>query len=142
MKFSAALFALSAAALWGSSTVLGRFLSPRSSFFTITALRFLVALPLLFLIAWANRSPLPVPDGNQLARLTTMALIPGLAALLLYYRGLHGTPASIAAVAELCFPFMALLLNWKFLGQRPSLVQMAGFAIIWAVVWRIQQRAA
>jgi drug/metabolite transporter (DMT)-like permease len=141
VRMTAALFALGASALWGTSTVLGRFLSPQSSFFTITALRFVAALPLLFVIAYTGGAPLPVPDAPQLARLATMAFIPGLAALLLYYRGLQGTPASIAAIAELCFPLMALLLNWKFLGQRPSLLQVTGFALIWGVVWRIQRTA-
>ena len=138
VEISAALFALGASALWGSSTVLGRFLSPRVSFLTITSLRFLVALPLLFLITLWHGVTLPALNVEQFGRLSAMALIPGLAALLLYYRGLMSTPASVAAIAELAFPATAVILNWTFLNQRPAMVQVAGFAVIWFVVWRIQ----
>jgi len=31
------------------------------------------------------------------------------------------------------------VLNWTFLAQRPAVLQVIGFAIIWAVVWRIQR---
>jgi len=136
-ELTAALFALGASALWGCSTVLGRFLSPQSSFFTITAMRFLVALPALLLIA--SRQTFVLPSANQSIRLVAMAFIPGLAALLLYYRGLRETPAAVAAIAELCFPLTAVLLNLTFLHQRPAALQLLGFALIWFAVWRIQR---
>jgi drug/metabolite transporter (DMT)-like permease len=60
-----------------------------------------------------------------------MALVPGLAALLIYYRGLRNTRASLAAVAELCFPATAALLNWIVLGAGVSFIQVAGFAWLW-----------
>jgi len=138
VQVTAALMALGASALWGTSTVLGRFISPRSSFSTVTALRFVVALPMLFAIAQVTGAPLPLPEGQQMLRLATMALVPGLAALLLYYRGLQGTPAALAAIAELCFPTTALILNWLVLNQHPAALQIAGFFVIWTVVWRLQ----
>ena len=142
VEISAALFALGASALWGSSTVLGRFLSPQFSFLTITSLRFVVALPLLLLITLWHGVALPALEAAQFWRIVGMALIPGMAALLLYYRGLGSTTAPVAAIAELAFPATAVVLNWTFLGQRPALVQVVGFAIIWAVVWRIQRGQA
>jgi drug/metabolite transporter (DMT)-like permease len=138
VEATAALLALGASALWGTSTVLGRFLSPQSSFPTVTALRFVVALPMLFAITQLTGVALPVPNSNETMRLVTMALVPGLAALLLYYRGLQGTPAALAAIAELCFPTTALILNWLFLNQHPAALQIAGFLVIWIVVWRLQ----
>ncbi|HYM67342.1 MAG TPA: EamA family transporter, partial [Patescibacteria group bacterium] len=39
-----------------------------------------------------------------------IALIPGLLALLLYYRALSKTPASLATIAELAFPVTATLI--------------------------------
>ncbi len=153
VEISAALFALGASALWGSSTVLGRFLSPRFSFLTITSLRFVAALPLLFVISLWHGVALPATSSagafdspiltvEQFWRIVAMALIPGMAALLLYYRGLMSTTAPVAAIAELAFPATAVVLNWTFLGQRPAVVQVIGFAIIWAVVWRIQRGQA
>ena len=66
--------------------------------------------------------------------LLALALIPGLAALLIYYRGLRQTPASRAAVAELSFPATAALLNWTLLGASVSPAQIAGFALLWAAI--------
>jgi drug/metabolite transporter (DMT)-like permease len=42
--------------------------------------------------------------GSDLLALLLLALVPGLLALLLYYRGLRGTPAAAATLAELAFP--------------------------------------
>jgi drug/metabolite transporter (DMT)-like permease len=139
VEITAALFALGASALWGSSTVLGRILSPRFSFLTVTSLRFVVALPLLFVISLRYEVALPALTAAQFWRVVAMALVPGLAALLLYYRGLGSTTAPVAAIAELAFPATAVILNWTFLAQRPAVLQVVGFAVIWFVVWRIQR---
>lgn len=140
-EVSAALLALGASALWGTSTVLGRLLTPRVSFPAITLLRFLVALPLLVAIVVTQGAAIPALDANQFLRLAAMALVPGLAALLLYYRGLVNTAAPAAAIAELAFPATAVILNWTFLNQRAAPLQLVGFAIIWVVVARIQGAA-
>jgi len=132
---TSAMLALVAAALWGSSTVLGRYVSASLSFTALTALRIVVALPLLALLNLP--SGLPVPQEGHALKLVWLALVPGLAALLLYYRGLKYTPAPVAALAELCFPATTALLNWLFLGSRLSAWQAAGFLIIWAVVGRL-----
>jgi len=63
-----------------------------------------------------------------------MALIPGLAALLLYYRGLRSTPAAAASIAELAFPITALVANWLLLGVRLAPSQLAGGAVLVAAI--------
>lgn len=133
----AALLALTAALLWGSSTVFGRYVSPKLSFTTLTALRIVVALPLL--VALAGRS---APSAEHWPPLLALALLPGLAALLIYYRGLRGTPASLAAIAELAFPATAVLLNWIFLDARVTVVQLIGFAMLWGVIGHAQRARA
>src|ERR1700674_5326518 len=56
-RLEAGLFALGAAALWASGTVLGRVVLGRLSFQTTTALRFTLALPVLVVIlVWQNGS--------------------------------------------------------------------------------------
>jgi drug/metabolite transporter (DMT)-like permease len=135
VDINSALLALAAAALWGSSTVLGRYVSASISFTAVTALRIVVALPLLALLNLPEGPPLP--HEGQWVKLIWLALVPGLAALLLYYRGLRSTPAPVAAVAELCFPATTALLNWVFLGSQLTTWQIAGFLIIWAVVGRL-----
>ncbi len=132
---NSALLALAAAALWGSSTVLGRYVSTSISFTAITALRIVVALPVLALLTLPTGPQFP--QQSQWVKLAWLALVPGLAALLLYYRGLRNTPAPIAALAELCFPATTAALNWIFLGSPLTAWQIAGFLIIWAVVGRL-----
>ena len=133
-----ALLALAAAMLWGASTVLGRFLLRRLRPIDATAMRIVTALPLLLLIAWTAPRKLATLDERQGLALVAMALVPGLLALAIYYRGLKQTRASLAAMAELTFPATAALLNWTVLGERVSLIQIAGFALLWVVILTMQ----
>ena len=75
-----------------------------------------------------------------------LALIPGLLALVLYYRALGHTPASRATLAELAFPLSAVVVGVAFLGATPTGSQWAGFAILLAAVlglaWHEQRSAA
>src|SRR5205814_7145540 len=106
-----AVLALGAAAGWGFAPVWGRTATTSVPFDLVAALRFAFALPPLFLAAWIQ-SQTSLPSLSQTTSLIWMALIPGFAALLLYYRGLRQTPASQATIAELAFPVTASLLNW------------------------------
>ena len=133
----AALLALAAAALWGGSTVLGRFALRGIPFQTLTAMRIIVALPLLAVLALDQPVPWPTLHAGQWLSLTTLALVPGLLALMIYYRGLGRTQASLAAIAELSFPATAALLNWTILGATVSPVQIAGFVMLWTAILAI-----
>jgi drug/metabolite transporter (DMT)-like permease len=108
-RLEAGLFALGAAALWASGTVLGRFLLGAVSFRTTTALRFSLALPVLLLILLLQNG-LGAFEHYRLSYIFPflgIALVPGLAALLLYYRALASTPASLATIAETAYPVAA-----------------------------------
>ena len=61
-----------------------------------------------------------------------IALIPGLFPMLLYYRGLASTPASLATLAELAFPITGILVNLLFVTppQTVSSWQIAGIVIL------------
>jgi drug/metabolite transporter (DMT)-like permease len=63
-----------------------------------------------------------------------LALVPGLLALLLYYRGLRTTPASRATLAELAFPVTAAVVGVTLLDGRLDASQWAGFGIVLAAV--------
>jgi drug/metabolite transporter (DMT)-like permease len=134
---SGALFALAAAGLWGASTVLGRFLLQEIPFQRLTAMRIVTAAPLLAVLAWLMPHAWPGLGVRTGLTLLALALAPGLAALLIYYRGLRHTRASLAAVAELCFPATAGLLNWILLGAGVSAVQIAGFVVLWVAILAI-----
>jgi drug/metabolite transporter (DMT)-like permease len=131
-----ALLTLGAAILWGTSTALGRFVLKDVPFHTLTGARLLLALPVLWVIVLAQGSLGQVGAGftAEPARVALLALIPGLLALLLYYRGLSGTKASYATLAEISFPASAIILNWVFLGVGVSANQLLGFGLLWAAI--------
>ncbi len=128
--------ALGAAALWGTSTAMGRYVGQRLSFPTLTGARFLMALPLL--LVWAALTVPGLADAivgglerPEVARnLFLLALFPGLVGLLVYYRGLRSTPASYATLAELAYPATGVALNWLILGQPLTPLQGFGAALV------------
>lgn len=132
-----AALALGAALLWGFSTVLGRLVLRDLPFYALTGARLLLAAPLLagIVIAQGAVGGLGAGFAAEPARVVLLALIPGLLGLLLYYRGLSGTRASYATLAELAFPATAVILNWTFLGIAVSANQVIGFALLWGAVF-------
>lgn len=131
----AALLALVAAGLWGTATVLGRSALRTVDPSLLTGLRFACALPLLAVVALSQHAVVPgTSAAADWTRVVLMALVPGLLGMLLYYRGLRTTPASVATFAELAFPATALVVNYVALGATVDGVQLAGFAIMWAAI--------
>ena len=134
----AAVFAVAAAALWGSATVFGRYALAGVGFTTLTALRFTFGLPALAVVlpligglgAFGQYRAADVPIYFELA------LVPGLIGLLLYYRGLASTPASLATLAELAFPITGVLVNLYLVTPRQSITswQVAGIAVLWLAI--------
>lgn len=122
--------AAGAAVLWGLGTVLGRRMAGRLTVAELTAARFGIGLPAALVLAVVG--PGRVEDLGIAARdvvpLLLLALLPGLLALLLYYRGLRTTPASAATVAELAFPLTALAVNFVAFGTTLSPTQVLGVA--------------
>ena len=133
---ASSFWALAAAAIWGSCTVAGRYLSPDVSPLLLTSLRILLALPLLCVLVLAGSPAVSFPSlkPGDLQSVLLIALVPGFLGLLVYYRGLRGVPASLATLAELCFPAAAAILNWLFLGTEVTLLQLAGVGLLWAAV--------
>lgn len=132
----AAGLALVAAALWGSATAFGRRALRAVGFETLTALRFSLALPLLAVIAAFEGALAPPATAHteDFLRIAVIALVPGLVAMLLYYRGLRETPASVATFAELAWPATAVLFNRVFLGATIDAAQIAGVVVLWATI--------
>lgn len=135
------LLALGAAFFWASGTVLGRFALSSISFWSMTSLRFTLALPVLIVInlvqsGFAAFSHYTV--GDFVPNLLAIALVPGLLALLLYYFALARTPASLATIAEMAYPVAATLIAsapppWGFnLPVYP--VQLIGTALLIGVI--------
>lgn len=113
-RLAPALLAAGAALLWGLGTVLGRRLTPVLRSSQITSLRVSIGLivlaPLVAIQTGVGKSSRMISDS--FGSLILLALIPGLIALLFYYRGLQETPASAASLAELAFPLTAIGINY------------------------------
>ena len=139
-RVEAGLFALGAACLWAGGTVFGRYALGTISFWSMTALRFTLALPVLLaivLIAEGGRG-LTHYKGTDFVPFLGIALVSGLFALLLYYRALAKTPASLATIAEMAYPVAATLIAsgpppWGF--QQPLYpAQIVGTLLLLGVI--------
>ena len=133
-----AALSVGAAFLWGLGTVLGRFLTAKTEFAELTALRFAVGLPAtaVILLVQGQASSMSAITGREIFTLILLALIPGLIALLLYYRGLRETPASAATLAELSFPITAVTVNYLAFGETLTGLRWIGLLILTGtIVW-------
>jgi drug/metabolite transporter (DMT)-like permease len=130
--FTPAFLAAGAAALWGLGTVLGRRLLRPLSFQTLTSLRFTIGLPAAAIIVGVagDSSSVSSVAAQEIRGVVALALVPGLAALMIYYRGLRSTPASAASLAELAFPLTAAGLNFAVFGTQLSPTQTVGAVLL------------
>lgn len=135
---SAAIYALAASAIWGAGTVFGRFALTGVRFSTLTALRFATGMPALGAALWiiGGTSAIAQYRAGDIPLFLGVALLPGLLAMLLYYRGLASTPASMATLAELAFPITGVIVNMYFVTPPQSIDgwQVLGIAILWAAI--------
>lgn len=130
-RLAPALLAIGAAALWGLGTVLGRRMAAKLDFQALTAWRFTIGLPASWLIWTVQTNGEVAPlSGNDTAAIVLLAMIPGLAAMLMYYRGLTRVPASAATLAELAFPVSATAINYVAFGSVLAASQWLGLAML------------
>lgn len=115
---------------WGATTVFGKRLS-LAGFETksIMAGRFLTGLIVLIPFVQWNRN-LILPQGEDYLRILIMVIISGALAMWFYYQGLKRLPARTTAIAEMFFPFFAIIVNWVFLGKQLTELQLLGGAIL------------
>lgn len=140
----AALLAVGAATLWAAGTVLGRLASAELRFRDLVALRFAVGLVTLGLLVTLTSTPVRVP-WSAAPSIVLLSLLPGLAAMVLYYLALGRTPASRATLAELAFPLTAAVVGVVAFGTRPAPTQWLGMAVVLVTVVGLalhEQRAA
>ena len=131
-ELAPALYAVGAATLWGLGTVLGRHLTAKIAPSDLTALRFaigLVAATVIVVFKGEASTASSIAFGD-LIQVVLLALIPGLAALTIYYHGLSRTPASAATLAELAFPLTAILVSWWAFDRTPDGSQWVGIMIL------------
>ena len=135
----AAIWALIAAASFGSATVLGRKVLLKHSFITATFYRFgitsIIMLVYLLLAGGSNQFTQITP--NNWLIFFIIALTTGSGAIFLYYFGLRRIRASVATICELCFPASAIIFDYLINGSILSPVQFAGAAVLIYAIIRI-----
>ncbi|MGC9599041.1 MAG: DMT family transporter [Minisyncoccia bacterium] len=131
--------ALFAALLWGASTVLGKYVLREIDFRLMTGLRFAFGfLFLLLLNFWQRSFPAPGQFSPKDALfILIIAVASGVVSLLIYYKGLAYTKASVATIAELGFPMAAVVVNWIFLSAMLAPMQIAGIAVLLFAVFKL-----
>src|SRR5262245_13281224 len=134
------LYALAAAALWALGTVLGRFLTLELPFQQVTAVRFAFGLPAAFVAVLVLGAPLRASLHDELF-IALLAIVTGLVALLLYYWGLKRTTASVASLAELTFPIVAIAVGYFAFDTTLTRTQLAGVVLTSLVVLGLPRRA-
>lgn len=138
-----ALCALGAAALWGAATVAGRPLTRALPPAVLTGARFALAVPallLLLLVPVAHAQPATHGALYALLFLAVIVALPDLAGMELYYQGLRGTSASVATLAELCYPLTSLLLGLAVLGAPMGWGQLVGLGLLLGAVLALGRR--
>lgn len=142
-ELAPALLAVGAAGLWGMGTVLGRHLTAKIAPSQLTALRFAIGLPATaVIVGWRGETSTAAGIGlGDFGTLIALALVPGLAALAIYYQGLSRTPASAATLAELAFPLTAILIGWSVFDTVPSASQWVGIAVLAATIVHMSSAA-
>jgi drug/metabolite transporter (DMT)-like permease len=115
---------------WGATTVYGKKLSTIGySEVQIMSGRFYMGF--LTLLPFFIFLPGPkLMEGFDFVKLGVMVLISGVAAMYFYYQGLKKISARACALAELFFPFCAVIVNWIFLDKTLTVMQVFGAGVL------------
>jgi drug/metabolite transporter (DMT)-like permease len=137
----AALYALGAAAAWGSTTAVSKLLIKDVGSTAATALRFLtttvLALGAVFLMG--QSSSLSMVGAPELLRFVFIALSTGMVALWIYYRGLVNTQAKVATILELTFPLLAIFIDTVLYKSVLQISQYVAAGLLMYAMYRVGQ---
>lgn len=115
---------------WGAATVFGKKLSligfnEKEIMSNRFVFGFLALLPLLPQMEFDK---VLITDG--IFKIAVMVMISGVLAMYLYYQGLKRVSARACALAELFFPFAAVVVNWIFLDATLNSLQIMGGLVL------------
>ncbi|TSC58623.1 MAG: putative permease, DMT superfamily [Parcubacteria group bacterium Greene0416_79] len=111
-------------------------------FHTLTALRFLIAF-LFLLVLNLNGNILPTLStltGKDILFLIIIAVTSGFTSLMIYYQGLRHTKASVATIAELGFPLLAVVVNAAAIGVFLEGMQLLGMGLLLFAVFGLSRQ--
>jgi len=129
---TAALLALSAGFMWGTSTAISKYVLNKVSFLTGTALRFFLApiFAFLFILGQNQTKVLFTLTQPQWMTLLLITFSTGMVALLFYYYGLKKTPARITTLCELVWPASAIFIDYFMFHKSLSPTQILGVLLL------------
>lgn len=135
----AALFALLAAASFGSSTVLSKRALRNVNFELGTYLRFAITSLIMLVIVLSSGTIASISEvsSKQIWVFIIIAFTTGGPAIFLYYYGLKNISASIATICELAFPLVAVVLEYFVHGNILSPVQWIGAGLLLVSILKI-----
>lgn len=135
----AAILALSAGFMWGSSTAISKYVLNKVSFLTGTALRFFIApfFAFGFVAAQGQTSSLFTLTQSQWTSLLLIVFSTGLVALAIYYYGLKKTPARVTTICELVWPASAVFIDYFYFQKGLSITQFLGIGILLFAIYKV-----
>jgi len=135
----AALWAVVAAAAFGSATVLGKRLLGELDQWSATFGRY--GATSMLAAAWLAATRVGMPFGSVTTSNWLLILVIGLTtgsgAIALYYAGLKRVRASVATICELCLPLSAVLFDYLVNGSILGPWQWVGAALLVVAIVRI-----
>ncbi len=141
------VYTLVCALAWGTATVMGRGAMRELPLPLASTLRIVVGLACMVLIV-AARGRLHLdqlaPDAanaSSYAMLMALATVSGGIPLILYFRGLSRTPASLAGYFEMAQTLAAVAVTWGWFGHAMSARQVAAAIVLMFAVAMLQRAA-
>lgn len=111
---------------WGAATVFGKkLLKLGYQDEQVMGGRFIMGLIILLPFVFINQN-LFSHSVEVYGKVSLMIFVSGLLAMYLFYQGLRKVSARSGSLAELFFPFMAVIVNWIFLDAVLTPVQIVG----------------
>jgi drug/metabolite transporter (DMT)-like permease len=118
----------------GTSVVASKLIGAQVEPFAATALRHVLALPVLALLCWLFRPAWPRPSGRDALILLLQAASGSVGYTVLLIAGTSMASAADAGVVAGTLPAMAALFAILILGERPGLLALMGIALATAGV--------
>jgi len=133
----AALLALGAAAMWGSTVVLSKLILNKLSYLAAVTLRFIIVIPVTFIasLILGEVSSINLITFPQWLNLFYLAVVTGIFGFLAYYKGLQQTEVKIATFAEFAWPISAAVIGYLILGDRLTTIQAIAALVLIADIF-------
>lgn len=136
---TAALLAIGAGFMWGTSTAISKFVLKKVHFMTGVAMRYFLApvFALLFVLGQNQTSKLFAITPAQLGTLLLITFSTGMLALGFYYYGLKRTPARITTLCELVWPASAIFIDYFLYHKTLTYTQIFGIALLLIAIYQV-----